>query len=60
MSDIVNKLLTKTPFAQLTYEDKLQIVKIGRPQPSLLELNVNVKKITECILDILVRPKKKN
>lgn len=38
MSDIVNKLLTKTQFAQLPYEDKLQIVKIGRPQPSLIEL----------------------
>lgn len=36
--DIINELLEKTPFSRLQYEDKLQIVKKGRPQPSLLDL----------------------
>lgn len=39
MSDIVNELLTKVPFTKLPHEDKLQIIKTGRSQPSLLELN---------------------
>lgn len=38
MNDIVNELLTKAPFSRLPYEDKIEIIKTGRPQPSLPEL----------------------
>lgn len=40
---IINELLEKTQFSQLQYEDKFQIVKKGRPQPSLLDLKCEHK-----------------
>ena len=43
MGDIVNELLTKTPFVWLPYENKLEIVKTGRPQPPLPELKCEHK-----------------
>lgn len=57
MSVTVNKLSTKMQFEQLPYEDKLQLVKIGRPHPSLPQLKSEHKgKVRkEYIQDVLMR-----